>query len=54
MSWKNVTCSKGGGAGGDGGGGGGWGWIPLGGSRDQVDKIIDQLHLLKCIPNVSF
>ena len=23
-------------------------------SRDQVDKIIDQLHLLKSIPNVTF
>ena len=23
-------------------------------SRDQVDEIIDQLNLSKCIPNVSF
>ena len=23
-------------------------------SRDQVDQIVDQFHLSKCIPNVSF
>ena len=23
-------------------------------SNDQVDKIIDQLHLSKCIPNTNF